>query len=159
MARKNVTAQFLVADAYIRQGTYQNMCSHSIRGACAIVTSPSHLHLPPCERSSCCMARFRCHTPGCGRFVATGANHCARHQADTTPVATLREEIDALRYVLARLVREVNDLETLARHVPRVSSVSIQATRAQHQIGERGKGDIATILRPVLADLDENVTP
>lgn len=105
------------------------------------------------------MARPRCHTPGCGRFVTTGVDHCARHQADATPVTLLHEEIDALRYVLARLVREVDDVDMLARHVPRVSSVSIQATRAQHQIGKRGRDDLATVLRPVLADLDKERHP
>src|SRR5688500_5505753 len=107
------------------------MCSLSNPGA-----RPRHVTLltgmaPHRERSLSHMARPRCHAPGCGRFVPTGVDHCARHQADATPVTPLHEEIDALRYVLARLVREVDDLETLARHVPRVSSVSIQATRAQ----------------------------
>jgi BMFP domain-containing protein YqiC len=70
-------------------------------------------------------------------------------------VAALREEIDALRYVLARLVDEVDDLDTLARHVPRVSSVAIQAARAMQQLGEGSQEGIREVLGPILTNLDE----
>ena len=102
------------------------------------------------------MARPRCQAPGCGRFVGAGADVCDRHRTtpEKPPASALREEIDALRYVLKRLVREVQDLDTLARHVPRVSSVSIQATRTQHQIGQHGQEEIEALIASVLPDLD-----
>jgi hypothetical protein len=102
------------------------------------------------------MAPRHCVAPGCGRFVAANTEHCARHE--NVPAANddvLAEEIRALRHVLGRLLEEVKDIDTLARHVPRVSGVAIQAARAQHQIGARGREELAAVLRPMLADLDE----
>ena len=99
----------------------------------------------------------RCRSAGCGRFVAAGMDHCPRHgpsgAGDGGPV--LGPELEALRYVLDRLVKEMTDLEQLARHVPRVSSVSVQAERTRHQIGGRDEDTIRAALRSVLADLDD----
>lgn len=103
------------------------------------------------------MTRPRCQEPGCGRFVAAGTDRCARHPP--APETALREEIDALRYVLARLVDEVDDLDTLARHVPRVSSVAIQAARAMQQLGGNDAEQLMGLLGPVLTDLDEVTSP
>jgi hypothetical protein len=102
------------------------------------------------------MTPTRCRSAGCGRFVADGADRCARHTPVPAPEPDLilRQEIEALRHVLGRLVREMDDLESLARHVPRVTSVSIQAARTQHQIGGRGQSDILAILGPALDDLE-----
>ena len=100
------------------------------------------------------MTRPRCQEPGCGRFVAAETDRCARHPPAPSEPA-LREEIDALRYVLARLVDEVDDLDTLARHVPRVSSVAIQAARAMQQLGGNGVEQFAEALGAVLTEMDE----
>jgi len=101
------------------------------------------------------MTPTRCRSAGCGRFVTAGADRCASHPPPpaSEPDPVLRPEIEALRLVLDRLVREMDDLERLARHIPRVTSVSIQAARTQHQIGHRGQGDILAILGPALDDL------
>lgn len=101
------------------------------------------------------MPSRRCPAQGCGRFIATEVDHCARHAHDPTPDDNvLAEEIRALRHVLGRLMREMDDLDTLARHIPRISSVAIQAARARHHIGEGGHGDVMARLRPILEELD-----
>jgi hypothetical protein len=97
----------------------------------------------------------RCRVPACGRFVRAGEEVCARH-AGEEPGEALTVEIDALRLVLRRLLDQ-NDLEMQARHVPRVTSVAIQASRAQHQIGGRREADVLTFLGPVLDDIEREL--
>lgn len=101
------------------------------------------------------MSPRRCPVSGCGRFIATGAARCARHASSGNGNDDeLAEEIRALRYVLGRLL-EIDDVDMLAKHIPRVSSVAIQAARARYQIGERGRDDLMTFLGPILEELDE----
>lgn len=101
------------------------------------------------------MSPRRCPVAGCGRFITAEAAHCARHaSADRVDDDVLGEELGALRYVLGRLL-EIDDVDMLAKHIPRVSSVAIQAARARHQIGERGRDDLMTFLGPILKELDE----
>lgn len=99
------------------------------------------------------MPTRRCRAPGCGRFVAARADVCSRHR-DAEDGDVLHVEIHALRHVLSRLLREVDDLDTLVKHIPRVSTVAIQAAKARHQIGERGQGDLTAFLFPILEELD-----
>lgn len=99
--------------------------------------------------------RRRCRAPGCGRFVSANAVSCDSH-IDSGPVEVLAEEIDALRYVLRRVRKEIDDVEVQAKLIPRVSSVSIQAIRTRYQIGGAGT-DIMTVLTPILEDLDREM--
>jgi hypothetical protein len=86
----------------------------------------------------------------------SGVAHCARHApAHSADDGVLAEEIRALRYVLDRLMREIKDLDVLVKHIPRVSSVAIQAARARHQIGERDRDDLMAFLGPILEEMDE----
>lgn len=100
------------------------------------------------------MPSRRCLAAGCGWFVSPQMEFCPRHARDVDNGDVLDAEIHALRHVLDRLLREVDDLDTLARHIPRISSVAIQAAKARHQIGARGQDDLMTLLRPILEDLD-----
>lgn len=83
--------------------------------------------------------------------------HCAQHApAQYTDDGVLAREIHALRYVLGRLMREIDDINVLATYIPRVSSVAIQAARARHQIGEHNRNDLMAFLGPILEELDES---
>lgn len=96
----------------------------------------------------------RCLALGCGRFVSAQAELCPRHVRDVDDGDVLHAEIHALRHVLNRLLREVDDIDMLAKHIPRVSSVAIQATKTRHQIGERGRDELMSFLGPILEELD-----
>lgn len=101
------------------------------------------------------MSPRRCPVAGCGRFITAEAAHCARHaSADRVDDDVLGEELGALRYVLGRLLREIDDLDVLSTYIPCVSSVAIQAARARHQIGDRSRDDLMTFLGPILEELD-----
>ncbi len=78
-----------------------------------------------------------------------------RQAATAVAERGLTDEIGALRYVLARLLMEEDDLTKLAANVTRVASVAVQAARAQRAIsGEVAQG-LTSALTQILTELDE----
>ncbi|MGI8977064.1 MAG: hypothetical protein ACR2GS_10120 [Thermomicrobiales bacterium] len=78
-----------------------------------------------------------------------------RQAATAVAERGLTDEIGALRYVLARLLMEEDDLTKLAANVTRVTSVAVQAARAQRAIsGEVAQG-LTSALTQILTELDE----
>ncbi len=66
----------------------------------------------------------------------------------------LADEIGALRFVLARLLAEEEDLTRLAAGVARIAGVAVRATRAERVIsGEQADG-LTSALAQILAELD-----
>ncbi|MEA2598502.1 MAG: hypothetical protein QOF01_4971 [Thermomicrobiales bacterium] len=67
---------------------------------------------------------------------------------------SLADEIGALRVVLARLLLEEDDLAKLVPGVARLTSVTVQAARAQRAIvGEQADG-LTEAIAQILAELD-----
>lgn len=69
----------------------------------------------------------------------------------TTPLDAERKALGA---VLHRLMDEVNDLETLCKHVPRVVGVAVNAARVQAALAGDGQDDDASRIRKALLDVD-----
>lgn len=67
----------------------------------------------------------------------------------------LVDEIGALRYVLARLLMEEDDLSRLTANVTRVASVAVQAARAQRAISGDVAQGLTSALTQILTELDE----
>lgn len=67
----------------------------------------------------------------------------------------LGDEIGALRFVLARLLAEEEDLTRLAGNVSRVVSVAVQAAKAQRAIS----GEVATGLIEALTKILDELAP
>jgi hypothetical protein len=67
----------------------------------------------------------------------------------------LVEEIGALRYVLARLLAEEKELSVLTASVTRVTSVAVQAARAQRAISGDVADGLTSALTQILTELDE----
>jgi hypothetical protein len=128
------------------------------------------------------MAGERCAAVGCGRFVGPHARFCGRHapvndepiplRREARPVLRLvpkeseaqstetglAEEIEALRFVLHRLLSEEDDLARLAAGVARIASVVIQAAKAQQALSGNRSDELATALMRALAELDDEAT-
>lgn len=68
---------------------------------------------------------------------------------------SLADEIGALRFVLARLLAEEQDLTKLATHVASVTRASIQAARAQRAISGELADSLTAAVTQILAELDE----
>src|SRR4051812_16392350 len=126
------------------------------------------------------MAGERCAAVGCGRFVRPATRYCARHAptsdepipfqrnrrpvlriVPTTPETDakprepgLSEEIEALRFVLHRLLSEEDDLARLAAGVARIASVVIQAAKAQQALSGNRSDELSAALMRALAELD-----
>jgi hypothetical protein len=99
----------------------------------------------------------RCRAPRCGLFVTANTEFCRHHSEKPAPDGeVLHDEIQALRHVLARLM-EADDLDMLARHIPRITSVSIQAARARHQLGERARNEALALIGTISEELDEQI--
>jgi hypothetical protein len=76
-----------------------------------------------------------------------------------TPAAEtgLSEEIEALRFVLHRLLSEEDDLARLAAGVARIASVVIQAAKAQQALSGHRSDELAAALMRELDELDSEV--
>lgn len=98
------------------------------------------------------MPRHHCRTPGCGRFVSAEGDTCARHsdRLATTPLDT---EIAAIRKILGEALR-IKDVETKAKLIPRIISVSIQAIKTEHQLGNRESDELLQLLQEVERDIE-----
>lgn len=101
----------------------------------------------------------RCLDPGSGQCVRSGEDGCGDHAGLSDPPApeVLAQEIDALRYVLQRMMKEINDVDVLATFVTRITSVAIQAARARHQISGEAPPDLLTMLEPTLSTLARDI--
>lgn len=71
------------------------------------------------------------------------------------PEAPLAMERDALRQLLTRLMSEVNDLETLCKHGPRIVSVATNTARVQAALESATESDAMDEIRKTLAELAE----
>lgn len=67
----------------------------------------------------------------------------------------LSDEIGALRYVLARLLKEEKDLTRLTANVVRIASAAVQTARAQRAIGGDTAEGLTSAVTQILAELDE----
>jgi hypothetical protein len=66
----------------------------------------------------------------------------------------LTDEIGALRVVLARLLLEEEDLSRLVNGVSRLTSVTVQASRAQRAIAGEMADGLTEAIAQILAELD-----
>ena len=74
-----------------------------------------------------------------------------------TPLAAER---DAMRRLLKRVTTEIDDLETLCKHIPRIVSVATTTARIQAALNSAQEPDSLAELRKVLKDLEhEEDTP
>jgi hypothetical protein len=73
-----------------------------------------------------------------------------RQAANQLAESGLGDEIGALRYVLAKLIAEQNDLDRLAINVARIVSVTIKAAQMQSDLTEQAANALAEELRQVL---------
>lgn len=69
------------------------------------------------------------------------------------PEPPLAMERDALRQLLTRLMSEVNDLETLCKHGPRIVSVATNTARVQAALESAHEPDAMDEIRKTLAEL------
>lgn len=75
------------------------------------------------------------------------------------PEKPLAAEREALRQVLDRLNNEVNDLETLCKHVPRIVSVATTTARIQAALESTHEPDSLAEIRKALSELDNEEEP
>lgn len=75
--------------------------------------------------------------------------------AEASRERNLSTEIGSLRFVLARLLAEEEDVGKLAASVARVSSVLVQATRVQRTIGGEVADGLTEAMTRILAELDD----
>lgn len=66
----------------------------------------------------------------------------------------LAPEQDALRHILARLMNEEPNLETLCKHAPRLASVAANVARIQAALEAASEPDELNTLRKALQELD-----
>ncbi len=66
----------------------------------------------------------------------------------------LAVERAALSLVLTRLMAEVNDLETLCKHTPRIVSVAITTARAQATLASATDPDSLAEIRRALSEIE-----
>lgn len=71
------------------------------------------------------------------------------------PEPPLATERDALRLILNRLMAEVNDLETLCKHTPRIVSVATTTARVQMALERASEPDSLAEIRQALAELGD----
>ena len=69
------------------------------------------------------------------------------------PVTPLAVERNALRLILERLMNEVNDLETLCKHGPRIVSVATNTARVQSALEHATEPDAMAEIRKALAEI------
>lgn len=69
------------------------------------------------------------------------------------PDNPLSVERHALRHILERLMSEVNDLETLCKHGPRIVSVATNTARVQSALENANEPDSMEEIRKALAEL------
>lgn len=98
------------------------------------------------------MPPHHCRAPGCGRFVAAGEEICSRCTSwpDGAP---LDPEITALRKILGE-AQTIQSLETRAKLIPRIVSVSIQAIKTGHQLGGQESSELMRLLETVGDELE-----
>ncbi len=99
--------------------------------------------------------RFRERLEG-GNYRALFDDYLATVIAQAAAEQGVREEIGALRLVLARLLVEEEDLSKLAANVARVASVAVQAARAQRAITGEVAQTLTEALTRILIELDED---
>lgn len=72
----------------------------------------------------------------------------------TDPDDSLVDIASTLQHLTRRILVEEQSLDFLVKHLPRVSSVAIQAARTRHQVGGTNQDALMEILLPALEDLD-----
>lgn len=71
----------------------------------------------------------------------------------------LAEEIGSLRFVLARLLAEENDLNRLATNTARIVSVAVRSAQTHHDISGNNMVEILEALTKVLDEIDQEIQP
>jgi len=99
------------------------------------------------------MPTYHCRVPGCGRFVSTNGDACARHTSHPGDI-TLDPEIEAIRKVL-KDVHTIQDVEARAKLIPRIVSVSVQTIKTGHQLGSRDSSELMRLLEVVAQELEK----
>lgn len=69
------------------------------------------------------------------------------------PENPLAAERDALGHILKRLMNEVNDLETLCKHGPRIVSVATNTARVQAALESANEPDTMAEIRKALSEI------
>ncbi|MGI8643678.1 MAG: hypothetical protein ACR2LS_06130 [Thermomicrobiales bacterium] len=90
-----------------------------------------------------------------GNFPALFDQKLSNVIAQAAQERNLSTEIGSLRFVLARLLAEEEDVGKLATSVARVSSVLVQATRVQRTIGGEVADGLTEAMTRILAELDD----
>ncbi len=79
---------------------------------------------------------------------------------DAVPEKTLAAERNAMRRLLMRVTTEVDDLETLCKHIPRIVSVATTTARIQAALDSAQEPELADKIRKLLTDVEhEEATP
>lgn len=76
-------------------------------------------------------------------------------ETDAIPEKPLGAERDAMRHLLERVTTEVDDLETLCKHIPRIVSVATTTARIQAALDSAQEPDWAAKIRKVLDDVEQ----
>lgn len=101
------------------------------------------------------MSPRRCRAPGCGRFISANQVTCQHHRPPDEDNDDFEPEIRAIRQILDETLKYVRDAEVRAKLIPRIVSVSIQASKARHQFGSQAGGELTTLITAVLEEMDD----
>ena len=71
----------------------------------------------------------------------------------------LAAERDAMRHLLGRVTTEVDDLETLCKHIPRIVSVATTTARIQAALDNAQQPELQAQVRKALSDLNLEEKP
>jgi hypothetical protein len=89
-----------------------------------------------------------------GDYRALLGRRLGEVMAEAAGEAGVGDELGALRIVMARLLTEEDDLEVLAPLIARITSVSIQAARAQRAISGQLAESLTEALTSILTNLE-----
>lgn len=75
------------------------------------------------------------------------------------PEKPLDAERDAIRHLLQRITTEVNDLETLCKHIPRIVSVATTTARIQAALDNAQQPELQAEVRKAISDFNLEEKP
>lgn len=75
------------------------------------------------------------------------------------PEKPLDAERDAMRHLLERITTEVDDLETLCKHIPRIVSVATTTARIQAALDSAQQPELEAEIRKVIGELNHEENP
>jgi hypothetical protein len=71
----------------------------------------------------------------------------------------LAAERDAMRHLLERITTEVDDLETLCKHIPRIVSVATTTARIQAALDSAQQPELQAEIHKVIGELEHEENP